>query len=111
VQQGDIFDAVQAGTKAPSPVIDARDVLENPARMLRLLCDAIGVPFREAMLAWPPGRRETDGVWAKHWYGEVETSTSFRPYEAREYEVPERLRSVYEACLEVYERLRMHRIH
>ena len=111
LQQGEIFEAVRVGIKKPPPVIDARDVLENPARILRLLCDAVGVPFSEAMLSWPPGRRETDGVWAKHWYGEVEKSTSFRPYETKEYEVPERLRSVYETCLEVYERLRLHRLH
>ena len=111
VQQGKIFDAVRARTDAAPPVLDARDVLENPARMLQLLCDAVGVPFSDAMLSWPPGRRETDGVWAKHWYGEVEKSTSFRPYETREYEVPERLRFVYESCLEIYERLRILRLH
>ncbi len=32
------------------------------------------------MLEWPPGRRETDGVWASHWYQNVENSTSFEPY-------------------------------
>src|SRR6476660_9009025 len=52
VQQGEIFDAVCADTKATPPVIDARDVLENPERTLRLLCDAVAVPFDEAMLSW-----------------------------------------------------------
>ena len=49
-------------------VIDARDVLENPAGTLRRFCAAVGVEFTEDMLSWPPGLRATDGVWAKHWY-------------------------------------------
>jgi hypothetical protein len=31
------------------------------------------------MLSWPPGRRETDGVWAPAWYDAVEKSTGFGP--------------------------------
>src|SRR5207253_924875 len=50
------------------PVVDAKDVLEIPARTLRSLCDAIGVEFDNAMLSWPPGLRETDGIWAKYGY-------------------------------------------
>ena len=59
-------------------MIDARDVLEDPRGMLAALCDRLGVPFDEAMLSWPPGPRETDGVWAKHWYANVEKSTTFQ---------------------------------
>ena len=51
-------------------MIDARDVLQDPKRILRLLCEAVGVEFDRSMLFRPPGLRETDGVWAKHWYGE-----------------------------------------
>ena len=32
------------------------------------------------MLAWPAGPRDTDGVWAPHWYAGVEASTGFAPY-------------------------------
>ncbi len=77
-QQAEIFDWVRARNGAVPPVIDAREVLENPERVLRLLCEAVGVEFSEAMFSWPPGLRATDGIWAKHWYGEVEHSTSFR---------------------------------
>ena len=85
VQQAEIFDWVSQKTVATvPPVIDAKDVLQNPERMLRLLCQAVGVEFDDAMLSWPPGLRETDGVWAKHWYGEVARSTSFQPYQSEE---------------------------
>ena len=110
VQQAEIFEWVREDANAVPSVVDARDVLENPERMLRLLCRAVGVEFTEAMLSWPPGARETDGVWAKYWYPEVEASTSFRPYEAKEEKVPERLRTIHEKCVEIYEQLYAHRL-
>lgn len=111
VQQAEIFDWVCARTDAPPPVIDARDVLENPKRTLGLLCDAVDVEFSESMLSWPPGLRETDGIWAKYWYDEVARSTSFEPYQPKSEVVPERLREIYERCRECYERLYEYRLH
>ena len=112
VQQAEIFDWVRARTGSVPPVIDAHDVLAKPEKILRLLCDAVGVEFTEAMLTWPPGLRETDGIWARHWYGEVETSTGFRKPAQKEREpVPERLREVYERAVECYERLSKHRLY
>ena len=107
-QQREIFELVRAETGEIPPVIDARDVLTAPRRTLTALCDAIGVEFNDAMLSWPPGLRDTDGVWAKHWYAEVERSTGFQPPRESRAQVPERLAGVYERCVEVYERLREH---
>jgi hypothetical protein len=59
------------------PVIDAADLAARPGPVLVALCDALGVPFDPAMLAWPAGPRDTDGVWAKHWYAGVWASTGF----------------------------------
>ncbi|HEX8076883.1 MAG TPA: hypothetical protein VF511_03635, partial [Chthoniobacterales bacterium] len=78
LQQEEIFDRVCEETRGVPAVVDARDVAENPERTLRLLCERVGVEFTDAMLSWPPGLRDTDGIWAKHWYGEVTSSTSFR---------------------------------
>ena len=111
VQLEEIFDFVRTRAKSLPPILDAKDVLENPERMLRLLCDAVGVEFSESMLSWPPGLRETDGVWAKHWYGEVAKTTSFQSYRSRHDEVPTRLRETYERCCECYERLYEGRLH
>ncbi len=109
-QQVEIFEWVRAhGTSAP-PVIDARDVLEQPAQTLSRLCEAVGVPFDDAMLSWPPGLRATDGIWAKHWYGEVARSTSFQNYRPRTAEVPERLREVCARCQECYDHLAAFRL-
>jgi len=111
VQQAEIFDFVRTHANSIPPIVDAKDVLENPERMLRLLCDAAGVEFSKSMLTWPPGLRETDGTWARHWYGEVKKSTSFQKYKAREGIVPDRLRELYEQCREYYERLSEYRLH
>jgi len=111
VQQAEIFDWVRARTGSIPPVIDASDVLQNPERILRLLCTAVAIEFDESMLSWPSGLRETDGVWARYWYGEVAKSTSFQQYKPREGIVPDRLRELHEQCREYYERLHEYRLH
>ena len=111
VQQAEIFDWVCAATGSVPPVIEAHDVLENPEKTLRLLCAAVGVEFMDAMLSWPPGLRETDGIWAKHWYAEVAKSTGFQKASDRErVAVPDRLRDVCDRARESYERLYAHRL-
>ncbi len=109
-QQAEIFEFERARTRTIPPVIDAGDVLENPRRTLTLLCQALGVEFSDAMLSWPPGLRETDGIWAKHWYTEVASSTGFRRPGITSHDVPKRLEPVYATCREIYERLAEYRL-
>jgi hypothetical protein len=104
-QQAEIFECVRAQGGVTPPVIDASDVLQNPARILELLCESLGVAFDRGMLSWPPGPRETDGVWAKYWYAEVVKSTSFQPWREKHDSIPERLEKVYEECRECYQQL------
>ena len=111
VQQVEIFDWVRERTGGIPPVIDAHDVVENPEKILRLLCEAIGVDFTEAMLSWAPGLRETDGIWAKHWYTEVAKSIGFQKPSMRAREpIPARFREMYDRSLEYYHRLHEHRL-
>ena len=70
----------RSSTPFGGPVMDSRDLLEHPEPMLRALCAALGVPFAPAMLSWPAGPRETDGVWGPYWYDSVWRSTGFGPY-------------------------------
>ncbi len=109
-QQAEIFDWVCNQVGAPPPVIDAKDVLENPRRTLGRLCEVLGIAFSDAMLSWPPGPRATDGLWAAHWYGEALRSTGFEPYRPKTDPVPPRLQAVYEECLACYHRLYPHRL-
>jgi len=109
-QQAEIFERVIEWTGKVPSVVDARDVLNDPRGVLGRLCEAVGVAFTDRMLSWPPGLRETDGVWAKYWYKEVETTTSFRPYKPKDEPVPERMLGVLEKCEEFYRRLYAHRL-
>jgi hypothetical protein len=112
VRQAELFDAQAQRLGAAPPVIEARDVLTDPAGMLAALCRALGIPFLETMLAWPAGRRDSDGVWAPAWYDAVERSTGFaapRPPTPLEALDPA-LRAIALAARPHYERLSAHRL-
>lgn len=109
-RQADFFEREADRLGHAPPVIDANDVLTDPEAVLSKLCDALGIPWDPAMLNWAPGRRETDGPWAPHWYGAVERSTGFGPTEAGPVELPEEARRLADRCRPYYERLAAHRI-
>ncbi|QXQ05144.1 sulfotransferase [Sphingosinicellaceae bacterium] len=87
------------------PVVDAADILGDPAGVLAKLCAALGIGWDPAMLAWEPGRRATDGVWASHWYGAVEASTGFGQPDRSKVVVPAEALPVVAECLPHYEYL------
>ncbi len=78
-RQRELFERECDRMGAPPPVVEGKDVLVDPRGTLCRLCVALGIPFDEAMLAWPAGPRDTDGVWAPAWYDAVERSTGFGP--------------------------------
>jgi hypothetical protein len=88
------------------PVVDAADLLKDPPAILRRLCARLGIPYDGRMLRWPPGRRDTDGVWAPHWYGSVEASTGFTRYDPRPADVPDHLRQLVDRARPYYDELR-----
>jgi hypothetical protein len=104
-QQVALYDELCA-TGAPPPVIDAGDFLRDPAGHLRALCDWLGIAFSERMLHWPPGPRDSDGIWAPHWYTHVWQSTGFEKPVAREVTLSGQAAAVADACRPHYERLR-----
>ncbi len=110
VQQLDIFEQVRRRTGTIPPVLDSRDVLDNPRKLLTLLCESISIPFNEKMLRWPAGPRNTDGVWAPYWYAAVERSTGFQPYVAKNDPLPDHLRPLLEQCQGLYDELYAHRL-
>ena len=92
------------------PVIDAGDFLDHPEAHLRWLCDWLGIDFTPAMLSWPAGPRESDGVWAPYWYDAVLASTGFEPRRPREVDLSPHDAAVAEACRPAYEELTARRI-
>jgi len=79
VQQRELFDRVCDRLGHAPPVVEGAQVLASPRGALMALCEALGIDFSGSMLSWPPGRRDTDGVWAPAWYDAVERSTGFEP--------------------------------
>ncbi|GMG83509.1 branched chain amino acid aminotransferase [Paralimibaculum aggregatum] len=82
-RQAELFAACTEMLGTAPPVVDAADIRRAPEPVLRALCAALGIGFDPAMLAWEPGPRETDGIWAPHWYAAVNRSTGFAPPPAR----------------------------
>jgi hypothetical protein len=109
VRQAEIFDFVTDLKGSAPPVVDAADVLADPAAALGALCAALDVRFDEHMLSWPPGPRATDGIWASHWYRSVWRSTGFSEPGVPADPAPE-LMPVIDAALPYYERLARHRL-
>jgi hypothetical protein len=87
-------------------VLEARELLLDPAGVLRKTCERLDVPFEGEMLHWPAGPKPEDGVWAKHWYRSVHASTGFAPYRPKRTRFPRRLEPLLGECLPLYERLR-----
>jgi Sulfotransferase domain len=109
-QQAELFESLRRETGAMPPVIDSQDVLRNPRALLEALCVALDVPFRSEMLAWKPGPRPTDGVWAKHWYAAVNESSGFQPFSPKTEAVPAHLSGLLGECRALYQHLHDHRL-
>lgn len=80
-RQLQLYQQISNITGQDIPIIDSKDVLINPRGILSKLCEKLEIDFDENMLSWPKGKRSSDGVWAKHWYENVEASNSFSRYQ------------------------------
>lgn len=100
----ELYDELRKIGKAPV-VLDARQTLLNPGKVLAELCNAIGIEFDERMLKWQPGARPEDGVWAKYWYQNVHESSGFQPYQPKKKPLPKHLNTLLEECQPYYDKL------
>lgn len=106
-RQYELFLEITEITDREIPVVDARRFLMDPETSLRQLCAGFGVEFSSKMLSWPEGRRDSDGVWASHWYEAVEHSSGFQPFKdpvihltAQQQRVAEEADEYYQLLLE-----------
>ena len=111
VRQLELFER-EADRLGEAPlVLDSADVTATPAGTLATLCAALGLAFSPAMVAWPSGRRASDGVWAPAWYDQVERSTGFAPQADRPpVRLDDALRRIAEAAAPYYARLELHKL-
>ncbi|MEM7194427.1 MAG: HAD family hydrolase [Pseudomonadota bacterium] len=110
VQQAELFDFVIKITGEVPPVIDCQDFLFDPETMLRLICDRLQIPFRTDMIAWPAGKRDSDGIWGQYWYDKVWQSTGFEEYRDRRPVLSSDTAKIVEEALPYYDVLHQHRL-
>ncbi|MBX2967522.1 MAG: sulfotransferase family protein [Cyclobacteriaceae bacterium] len=102
--QYNLFEKLTATGKQPI-VLDTNLLLENPKVVLQKTCEAVGLPFEETMLLWPPGPKPYDGTWAPYWYSNVHKSTGFEKQPTSNRPLPEHLNSLYEEASIFYKKL------
>lgn len=102
-RQLELFREIESITGRMPAVIDSNDVLKNPRKVLGELCAWLDIDFlEEQMLHWPAGTRNSDGVWASHWYQNVEQSTGFAQYRPATPQLNAEQRALAEAMQPLY---------
>ena len=91
-------------------VLDSGEVLKDPEKVLKSLCQKLQIPFLPEMIRWPKGPRKEDGIWAKYWYKNVHNSTGFQKQKSSERELGESLMELYSESKEYYDILFNHAI-
>lgn len=86
-------------------VIDSNILLNNPKKILSQWCDHINLEFDNSMLKWNKGNHPQDGIWWKHWYDNVITSTHFQKFSNNEIKLEKKYQSIYDEALEYYKKL------
>lgn len=94
-----------AAAERKNIIIDAGEVLKNPEKILKQLCDHCQIPFTNQMLNWEAGPRKEDGVWAKYWYKNVHQSTGFKKQSQQERSLPEQCIPLFEEAKIYYDQL------
>ena len=87
-------------------ILDSKDLLLEPEKTLRVLCDQIKIPFDKKMLKWEKGPKSEDGVWAKYWYKNVHQSTSFKKYIENDIVLDSKNIELENKCINYYNILR-----
>jgi hypothetical protein len=86
-------------------VIDSNILLNNPGKILSQWCSSINLEFDISMLNWNKGNYTQDGIWWKHWYDNVITTTHFQKFSANQNELDKKYQSIYDEALDYYNKL------
>ena len=113
-EQRALFDRLSQASGTAPPVIDSDDLLADPHTMVKHWSEAVGIPFMESALSWEPGARDEVSWWdGGSFHANLRNSDGLKP-QARKYveigDVPQRVKGIYEDCLQHYNHLFAHRI-
>jgi hypothetical protein len=86
-------------------VIDSNILLNNPEKILSKWCSSINLEFDISMLKWQKGNHPQDGIWWKHWYDNVITTTRFNKFSSYQSELDKKYQSIYDEALDYYNKL------
>jgi hypothetical protein len=109
-RQLELFEWISKHQGYRPPVIDSSEFLAAPEAHLRALCQHLEIAFDPAMLSWPAGPRESDGIWAPYWYDSVWRSTGFEPAVSKPIRLAGQAARVAGQCQELYQALYAHRL-
>ena len=73
-----LVDVVTVQLGQPLILVDADDLLADPAGILEAWCDAVGLPWEAGITSWEAGMPETWQKWPG-WHDDAATSTGFAP--------------------------------
>ena len=104
-QQLELVDELERRNGRKPLIIDSRDLLGAPGAYLEAICAEVGIGFSEDMLRWPKGPRDTDGVWARHWYSRVYETTGFVPFRSKGETLDDDKRDLLDRCNDIYSTL------
>jgi hypothetical protein len=76
--QRELFDRVIEVTGSVPAVIDSDVLRSDPARIVGLWCDRVGIEHLPGSLHWEPGMRAEWQLW-RDWYTNAAASTGFAP--------------------------------
>ena len=113
-EQRSLFDRLCDQLGAPPPVLDSDDLLENPAEIVALWCEAVDIPFIKEALSWEPGARDEVSWWdGGSFHANLRNSDGLKP-QKRSYidirEAPARVREVFDRASPHYEHMRRYRL-
>ena len=86
-------------------VLDSKYLLQDPKLILKKVCALLEIPFDKAMLSWPKGPHENDGVWGKHWYHNINDSETFFKKKNVQSDDYKQFKSIYNDSLYYYKKI------
>lgn len=108
-QQKALFEQLESTNQKPI-VIDSKQLLLDPKKILSVLCKKLSISFQDSMLNWKSGGITEDGPWAPYWYHNVHKSTGFAPYDEKNVKVEKHFEKLLEESLDYYRFLYQHAI-
>lgn len=108
-RQLEVFEYLQEN-HLPTPVLNSGEVLKNPEKVLRKLCETLAIEFDANMLHWQAGEVHDPAPWAQYWYKNLSKTVGFTKQSTSSRALPEHCTTLYEQALPIYEKLNQYAI-